>query len=74
MAIVMMCLYPTWNDTFIGASRRVEKPIGYAPIYSPPDATQSTVEVDLTRLALQIAAASALTAVLFVTNGRTTAK
>jgi hypothetical protein len=64
--VAAMCVYPPWNDTSISRYSRRDRPIGYAPIFSPPEPISSytVVTVDWTRLGLQLFAALALTTVV----------
>jgi hypothetical protein len=70
--LVLMCACPPWNWTFQPqGSGKVVKPAGYALLTNPPaperDSPPFGVEVNLSRLFLQVIAISAVTGAAAVT-------
>lgn len=66
MAMVMIGIYPPWKE--FGA---VEKPTGFAPINQPPamSAGATRLDIDFSRLGIELLLAAAVTAGLVVTAG-----
>lgn len=66
MAMVMIGIYPPWKE--FGA---VEKPTGFAPINQPPamSAGATRLDIDFSRLGIELLLAAAVTAGLVATAG-----
>ena len=65
-----MCLVPPWEWTFAAPDAQLQRgPMGFAPIFLPPDDREEGQRVDFGRLFVQVVAVAALTGALILAAG-----